>query len=193
VHEALEQEYVQYVRARLADLSRVAFLLCGDAHRADDLVQQTITKLYMGWERISTVERLDPYVRAMLVRVFLSERRAPWSRVRLFHQVPDSPAALDGDVEERQVLRAALERLPRAQRAVLVLRFLCDLPVAEVAAALDCSEGTVKSHTSRGLATLRRRLGPAARPWARPAPAHRGDSPGLDSPRLDSPYLERKS
>jgi RNA polymerase sigma-70 factor (sigma-E family) len=175
VQQALEQQYVQYVRARLADLSRVAFLLCGDAHRADDLVQQTITKLYMGWERISAVEHLDRYVRAMLLRVFLSERRTPWSRVRLFHQVPDPPAVPNGDVEERQVLRAALERLPRAQRAVLVLRFLCDLPVAEVAAALDCSAGTVKSHTSRGLATLRRRLGPQARSWA-----------------TVSPYLERK-
>jgi DNA-directed RNA polymerase specialized sigma24 family protein len=113
VQQALEQQYVQYVRARLADLSRVAFLLCGDAHRADDLVQQTITKLYMGWERISAVEHLDRYVRAMLLRVFLSERRTPWSRVRLFHQVPDPPAVPNGDVEERQVLRAALERLRR--------------------------------------------------------------------------------
>jgi RNA polymerase sigma-70 factor (sigma-E family) len=153
-----EQAYVEYVTLRLAALHRLAFLLCGDEHRADDLVQQTMTKLYVRWRRISAVEHLDQYVRTMLVRSFLDERRRPWARVNLLAQTPDAPQPPDDNVEERLALRAALARVPRRQQAVLALRFLCDLSVEEVAAALECSEGTVKSQTSRGLAALRRTL-----------------------------------
>jgi len=152
------QEYVEYVTARLAPLRRLAYLLCGDGHRADDLVQQTITKLYLRWRRISAVEHLDQYVRTMLVRTFLDERRRPWSRVGLVADPPES-AAYPGDrIEDAIVLRAALARVPVRQQAVLVLRFLYDLPVEEVATILDCAPGTVKSQTARGLATLRRYL-----------------------------------
>ncbi|MER7001632.1 sigma factor [Dactylosporangium sp. NPDC000555] len=80
--EALE-EYVEYVTGRLAPLRQLAFLLCGDEHRADDVVQQTIEKLYLRWPRVSAVEHLDQYVRQMLVRTFLDERRRPWARVGL--------------------------------------------------------------------------------------------------------------
>ncbi|GAA3729872.1 SigE family RNA polymerase sigma factor [Plantactinospora mayteni] len=159
MRDASEQEYVDYVTARIPALRRLAYLLAGDEHRADDLVQQTITTLYVKWRRAQAAEKLDAYVRTMLVRTYLDERRLAWARVRLFRETPEPPPREDGGVEERQVVRAALSRVPRRQRAVLVLRFFYDLPVDEVARILDCSSGTIKSQTSRGLATLRRLLG----------------------------------
>ena len=157
--QAWEEEYVEYVTARLPALRRLGYLLCGSEDGADDLVQQTITSLYVHWKRASAATHMDAYVRQMLVRVFLDEKRRPWSRVRLTDAPPDRPARDASSVEDRMVLRAALRKVPRRQRAVLVLRFLYDLPVHEVAALLSCSEGTVKSQTSHGLAALRRLLG----------------------------------
>jgi RNA polymerase sigma-70 factor (sigma-E family) len=155
---AADQEYVEYVTARLPALRRLAYLLCGDEHRADDLVQQTITRLYLRWPRARTVTHLDRYVRKILVRVFLDERRLAWARVRLFREPPEPPPVRDTGVEDREVLRAALARLPRRQQAVLVLRYLVDLPVDEVAEILGVTSGTVKSQTSHGLTSLRRLL-----------------------------------
>jgi RNA polymerase sigma-70 factor (sigma-E family) len=159
---AADEEYVEYVTARIPTLRRLAYLLSGDEHRADDLVQQTITTLYVRWQRASAATHLDRYVRTMLVRTFLDERRLAWSRVRLFGTPPEPPPVQDGGVEDREVLRAALARLPRRQRAVLVLRYLCDLPIDEVAVVLGCAPGTVKSQASRGLTTLRRLIGERA-------------------------------
>jgi RNA polymerase sigma-70 factor (sigma-E family) len=158
---AAEDEYVEYVRGRIPALRRVAYALCGDVHRADDVVQQAITRLYVHWERARKADNLHGYTHTLLVRVFLDERRLSWARVRLFGSLPEPPPLEPAGVEDREVLRAALARLPRRQRAVLVLRFLCDLPVDDVAEILGCSAGTVKSQTSHGLATLRR-LVPAA-------------------------------
>jgi RNA polymerase sigma-70 factor (sigma-E family) len=153
-----EREYTEYVSARLPALRRLAYLLTGDAHRADDLVQQTITGLFVRWPKIRAVTHLDRYVRSMLIHSFVDERRLRWARVGLFGEPPDRPAPVDDGIEERAVLRAALAKVPRRQQAVLVLRFIYDLPVAEVAELLGCSEGTVKSQTSRGLTTLRKLL-----------------------------------
>ncbi|MDQ7904097.1 SigE family RNA polymerase sigma factor [Phytohabitans sp. ZYX-F-186] len=160
MRDGSEQEYVDYVTARIPALRRLAFLLAGDEHRADDLVQQTITRLYVKWRHARAADNLDGYVRTMLVRTYVDERRLGWARVRLFRETPEPPPAYQNDgVEDRQVLRAALRQVPRRQQAVLILRFFYDLPVEEVAAALGCSTGTVKSQTARGLATLRRLLG----------------------------------
>jgi RNA polymerase sigma-70 factor (sigma-E family) len=158
MRDGSEKEYVDYVTARIPALRRLAYLLAGDEHRADDLVQQTITTLYVKWQRACTATHLDGYVRTMLVRTYLDERRLAWARVRLFREAPEPPPFSDDGVEGRQVVRAALARVPRRQQAVLVLRFFYDLPVDEVAETLGCSDGTVKSQTSRGLATLRRLL-----------------------------------
>jgi RNA polymerase sigma-70 factor (sigma-E family) len=158
----LEREYVEYVRARLPVLRRVAYQLAGDADRGDDVVQQAVTRLYTRWRRAREAHNLDAYVHTLLVRVFLDEKRLGWSRVRLVDAVPDRPAAPPPDSEDRAVLRAALARVPPRQRAVLVLRFLADRPVDEVARILGCTPGTVKSQTSHGLAALRRLLGDRA-------------------------------
>jgi RNA polymerase sigma-70 factor (sigma-E family) len=154
-----EQNYTDYVTVRLPALRRIAFLLCGDSHRADDIVQNAIIRLYVHWRRARVAENLDAYVRTIVVRTFLTEQRAGWfTRNRLTDKPPECPAPPGSDVETSQVLHAALRRVPPRQRAVLVLRFLDDLPVTEVAAILGCSTGNVKSQTSRGLAVLRKYL-----------------------------------
>ncbi|MGW4206704.1 SigE family RNA polymerase sigma factor [Lentzea sp. NPDC004789] len=154
-----DHDYTEYVTAALPWLRRTAYLLCGDVHGADDVVQVAITRLYANWRRAKAADNLDAYVRAILVRTFLNERRRPWSRMRLFDRVDELSTVTNPEFETREEVRVALMRVPAGQRAVLVLRFLFDLPVAEVARALRCSEGTVKSQTSAGLTTLRAQLG----------------------------------
>ncbi|NLU75946.1 SigE family RNA polymerase sigma factor [Streptomyces sp. HNM0575] len=157
-----EQSYTAYVSVRLPALRRIAHLLCKDPHRADDIVQTTLTKLYVHWRRAREADDLDRYVNTMLVRSFLNEQRLGWARVRLSgvpHDTPNLPATAGPDVEMRAVVHTALSRVAPRQRAVLVLRFLCDLPVAEVAMLLGCSEGNVKSQSKRGIERLRKVLG----------------------------------
>ncbi|WP_433326578.1 SigE family RNA polymerase sigma factor [Spirillospora sp. CA-294931] len=161
---AEEAEYTAYVTARLPAFRRLAHYLCKDAHRADDIVQMTITRLYVHWRRARQAADLDRYVEKMLVRCFLNDQKLGWwSRVRLTgapRETPGlAPAPPGPDVETRTVVHGALAQVPPKQRAVLVLRFLCDLSVAETAGVLGCSEGNVKSQSSRGLATLRELLG----------------------------------
>ena len=154
-----DAEYLAYVAGRTSALRRVAYLLCGDGHQADDLVQETITKLYARWPRLARVDNLDGYVHTMLVRTFLDERRRGWWKVRLFGAAPERTEPDGLPAEDRTMLRTALARVPARQQAVLVLRFLCDQPVSDVARVLGCSEGTVKSQTAHGLNALRKILG----------------------------------
>ncbi len=156
-----DDDFTSYVRARLAWLRRVAYLLCHDWQRADDLVQTAITSLYVHWRRARAMESIDGYARTILVRAFLSERRGGWARrVTLAGQLPDAPAQVP-DTDGALDVRAALAALPPRQRATLVLRFYCDLNVEQSARVLGCSAGTVKSQTAKALASLRQALGPA--------------------------------
>jgi RNA polymerase sigma-70 factor (sigma-E family) len=166
-----DSEFLAYVNGRIAALRRTAYLLCGDAHEADDVVQETLTKLYERWPRRHGVDNLDAYVNTMLVRKFVDGRRRGWWKVALTNRLPDRPGAAEQPMEERSAVRAALAELPPRQQAVLVLRFLCDQPVRDVAELLNCSEGTVKSQTSVGLNHLRKLLGgdPAGLLATRPA------------------------
>jgi RNA polymerase sigma-70 factor (sigma-E family) len=150
-----QDEYVEFVTARLKRLRTLAYQLTGDWHRADDLVQTTLTKTLLQWGRVRAAADIDQYVRAILVNAFLSERRAGWSRVRLVDVVPEPPPSRSTGIEDRAVMQAALARLPKRQRAVIVLRFLCDLSIEETAKVLDCATGTIKSQTHHGLAALR--------------------------------------
>jgi RNA polymerase sigma-70 factor (sigma-E family) len=154
-----EREYVEYVTARLPRLHRAAYLLCGDRDRADDVVQATITSLYLHWRRARTAENLDGYVHRILVRRYLDERRRPWSGVVLTADAPERAAPAGHSIEERAEVVAALRQLPKGQRAVLVLRYFCDMSIEATATALGCSQGSVKSQSSRGLAALRHLLG----------------------------------
>jgi RNA polymerase sigma factor (sigma-70 family) len=132
--------------------------VCGDSHRADNLVQTAITRLYVHWRKASEVENLDAYVRKILVRAFLNEQRRGWFQRERVTAEPAERAGPEVDPDTKAVLHAALATVPPRQRAALVLRFLCDLPVAEVAVHLGCAQGTVKSLTSDGLKSLRRKL-----------------------------------
>jgi RNA polymerase sigma-70 factor (sigma-E family) len=156
VRDEDEREYVDFVTARRPSLHRAAYLLCGDPHRADDIVQATMTALYRKWRRARDADNIDAYVHRMLVREYLAEKRLGWARVRLLADPPERAATPPpAGFEERDTLRAALDRLPRSQRTVLVMRFACDMSVEDVAVTLRTSQGNVKSHTSRGLAALR--------------------------------------
>lgn len=159
-----EADFAEYVRARRDAVHRSAFLLCGDWHRADDLAQTAFLTLYRRWRAVRDRGALDAYVRRCLVRAVVDESRRPWRRERFVAELPQTafppatPDTADG-VATRTALLAGLARVPPRQRAVLVLRFLEGLDVSGVAAALGCTEGTVKSQTARGLDALRAALG----------------------------------
>ncbi|CAM3429827.1 SigE family RNA polymerase sigma factor [Kibdelosporangium persicum] len=147
--------FADYFAARADAMRRTAYLLCGDWHRAEDLVQVAFTKLYLAWRRVTRHDALDAYARQTLVRTFLSERRLGWFRKESVTGDPaDTPISTVGP-EDRMVLHAALKQVPPGQRAVLVLRYWEDMSVEETAKTLKCSTGTVKSQAARGLQTLR--------------------------------------
>jgi RNA polymerase sigma-70 factor (sigma-E family) len=148
-----EPQFTEYFTARVQPLRRLAYGLCGDWHTAEDIVQLTFVRLYSAWPRVR-IDSVDHYTRRVLVNVFLSHRRTRrWEA--LTASPPERPAPDGPAVADRLALHAALARLAPRQRAVVVLRHLEELSVAEVAELLRVSEGTVKSQTARGLETLR--------------------------------------
>jgi len=156
--------YREYVGGRLDQFRRTAYLLCGDWHTADDLVSTALVKLLKHWHRVSAMDNIDAYARRVLLRAWLDERRRPWRRERTGAEVPDRAVPAGHDVADRMAVLALLAELPARRRAVLVLRFFCDLTVEETAEALGCATGTVKSQTARALDTLRTQLGAVASP-----------------------------
>jgi RNA polymerase sigma-70 factor (sigma-E family) len=159
------RRFTEYVAARREAVRRTAYVICGDWHWADDLTQNAFIRLAAGWDRVRDPQAVDAYVRTCLVRAYLAETRRVWRRrERPVAQFPEVAGAEDdADTVTRRMLFAdALRRLAPRQRVTLVCRFYQGLDVAETAAVLGCSEGTVKSQTARGLAALRRALGDAA-------------------------------
>jgi RNA polymerase sigma-70 factor (sigma-E family) len=150
--------YVQYVAARQAHLRRIAYAICGDWHRADDLLQTALTKLYLAWPRLRADVESDAYVRRIIVRAHIDEQRRPWSRERAGLDGHDRAASGGLPVEERSALFDALQAPPEMQRKTVLLRHWLGLSVEETAVELRISTGTVKSHSSRGLASLQRVL-----------------------------------
>jgi RNA polymerase sigma-70 factor (sigma-E family) len=148
-----EQDFSEFYVARGPALRRTAYLIVRDWQYAEDLTQQSFVRLYAAWPRIQR-ESLDAYARKTVVNACLSHlrRKRPESPTDL---LPDSPAETS---ESRLDIGQALALLPDRQRAIVALRFLDDLAVADVAAALGIAEGTVKSQTSRALDTLRTHL-----------------------------------
>jgi RNA polymerase sigma-70 factor (sigma-E family) len=152
--------YREFVASRMDGWRRTAYLLCGDWHTADDLVSTALVQLFRHWRRVSAMDSPDAYARRVLLRALLNERRRPWRREHAAELVPERPARAPGPdtVDDRLAVLALLAELPARRRAVLVLRFFCDLSVEQTAEALGCTPGTVKSQTARALDTLRGRL-----------------------------------
>jgi RNA polymerase sigma-70 factor (sigma-E family) len=148
-----DAEFSEFVRARRTQLRRIAYACCGDWHRADDLVQTALVKLYVAWPRVRHDGREEAYARTIIVRAHIDEGRRPWRRERS-GTVGEAAATAPLPVEERDALFEALQSLPPMQRKTVLLRHWLGLSVAETAAELRIGEGTVKSHTSRGLAAL---------------------------------------
>ncbi|WP_456244828.1 SigE family RNA polymerase sigma factor [Longispora urticae] len=151
-----EESFSEYVSGRLAAWSRVAFLLTGDHHHAEDLVQVTLVRVARHWERLVARGEPDAYVRRVLYSQHVSLWRRRWRDVDLRAEPPERPLADTApDIEAALMVRAALGRLARRQRAVLVLRYFEDLTEVAAAEALGCSVSTVKSTTRDALARLR--------------------------------------
>ncbi|SEP51028.1 SigE family RNA polymerase sigma factor [Amycolatopsis saalfeldensis] len=137
MEQGSEDEFVAYVAGSSAYLRSTAFVLRGDWHRADDLLQVTFLKLYRVWPRLVRRGELDGYARRMVVRAFPSGNRRKWrSREHLPGELPDGPAAPESDHAQRLSVRTALDGVPPKQRAVLVLRYWDDLSVEETAEVL---------------------------------------------------------
>ncbi len=145
--------FEEYVAARGRALWRTAWLLTGDAHKAEDLVQTALVKCWRRWDSIAG-DTVDGYVRKALVTTYTDWWRRKWTGEVPTETLPDVPAP-GPDVAVRQDVLAALGQLPRGQRAVVVLRYYEDLTEAQTAAALGITVGTVKSQTSRALRNLR--------------------------------------
>ncbi len=143
----------EYFSARAAGMRRTAYLVVRDWHTAEDMVQACFIQLYRHWPRIRT-ETVDAFARRTLVNLCLSHLRKN-RKERLTGEPPET-SSLDR-TDDHDVVRT-LAVLPPQQRAVVALRFLDDLSVAEVAQVLGIAEGTVKSQTARALATLRTHL-----------------------------------
>ncbi len=151
-----DTDFMEFVRARSLALRRTAYLLCGDWSAGDDLVQESLAKVYVAWPRIAATEAALSYTRTTMLRTYLNEKRK-WRREVYYGDVPEHPTD-DQDTALTVTLSALLRELPAKQRAVLVLRFYQDLSVPQIAEELGIPEGTVKSQLSRGLATMRVRL-----------------------------------
>jgi RNA polymerase sigma-70 factor (sigma-E family) len=154
-------DFLEFAAAYRDQMRRTAYLLCGDQHRASDITQEALIRLYVAWPRLDD-NGLRSYARRAVTSAAID-----FSRKRSSHEPPveRTPDAVGPDpteeVAERLVMLDALAKLPPRQRACVVLRYYEDLSVEEIAQALGCSTGTVKSQTARGLSALRAAYGEA--------------------------------
>ena len=152
-----DADFTAYLQARQGRLLRTAYLLTGDQHQAEDLLQTSLAKLYLAWDRVHDRESVDAYVRRIMVNENNSLWRRAWRRreqpTDVVPEVSTAPPSYDDG--SSAALWSAVQTLPRKARAVLVLRYYEELTEAEAAEVLGISVGTVKSQTSRALARLR--------------------------------------
>ncbi|MBA2956011.1 SigE family RNA polymerase sigma factor [Nocardioides sp. MAH-18] len=159
-----DAEFAEFATAGRARLRSTAYLLCGDWDRASDHVQEGLIRTYVAWPRLVRNGGELAYARKAVVSAFLDASRKRSSTERPAAEHPDQASGEDvaASVVDRAALMAALARLPGRQRACVVLRYFEELDVRETAHVLRCSEGTVKSQTSRALASLRSMLDDAS-------------------------------
>lgn len=151
-----DEQFSAFMAARHTMLLRRAHLLTGDPSTADDLVQETLAKLYLAWHKVKDHNALDAYARRIMLNEFNAGWRRPWKRrERSTDQVPERAVTDTMPDGTRDEMWRFVQSLPPKQRAVIVLRYYEDLSEVEIAATLGISPGTVKSQASRALATLR--------------------------------------
>jgi RNA polymerase sigma-70 factor (sigma-E family) len=155
-----DAEFAAFVHATRRRLCRLAYLVCGDRDRAEDVVQTALAQVYARWGNIRRDEGPHKYVNRAVVNAAIDERRRPWRREQASDQLPDLPSPYDDGLTLRIV--EALAALPPRQRAVVVLRYVEDLDVEHTADLLGISTGTVKSQAAKGLEALRGLLGATA-------------------------------
>jgi RNA polymerase sigma-70 factor (sigma-E family) len=148
------EDFVEFAAAAVPRLRWTAFLLCGDWHMAEDLAQTTLTKMFVHWRRIKRQDAVFSYASRTLVNTYIASRRGRKSGEIVTDAVPEQMLMPDSP-ETRMVVMSALATLAPRARAVVVLRFWADMSVQQVAEALGCSEGTVKSQTARALDKMR--------------------------------------
>jgi len=149
--------FAQFVATRSPALLRTAWLLTGDAGKAEDLLQTALAAAWRRWREVPPTGDPVAYVRRTMVNLYASWWRRRWRGEVPTADLPEPPAAADvaGTVANRDAVRRALARLSRQQRAIVVLRYVEDLSVDETARVLGCSPGTVRVQAFRALAALR--------------------------------------
>lgn len=157
-------EFSAYVAARQHVLLRMAYLLTGDQHNAEDLLQTALAKAYLAWGRLHDPNQPEAYIRKIMVNEYASWWRRAWRRnERPTGDLPERPGGpgQHTSYDERDAMWQLVSTLPPRQRATVVLRYYEDLSEAETAHILGCSVGTVKSQTNRALKHLRDQVGTA--------------------------------
>ena len=152
-------DFAEFVGARWASLYRLAYLLAASPTGAEDLLQTTLEKAYVSWPRISVMEFPEAYVRRMLANTLVSSRRRAWIGEQPWDELPEAAGAfVEVPVLDRSLIWPLVCALPDRQRAVIVLRYYEDLSEAQIADALGCAAGTVKSQSSAAIVALHRAL-----------------------------------
>ena len=152
--------FEEYAATAWPGLYRYAYLLAGNHADAEDLAQQTLVKAYRSWSRVQGSDAPAAYVRRTLTNTYLSLRRPMRRRLEVLTDEPPEPGQVSGGgPEDRMVLWPHVQSLPPRQRAVVVLRYYEDLSEQQIADALGCSRGTVKSTAHHALKALRAALG----------------------------------
>ncbi|MDT0270512.1 SigE family RNA polymerase sigma factor [Streptomyces sp. DSM 44915] len=154
-----DETFRQFAESRSSALYRAACLMTsGDTHLAEDLVQETLGRMYTVWNRRRCIDNPDAYAKKVLVRVYLTYRRRRSSHEQPASWLPDTPVEI-GDSTLRITLLQALGNLPYKDRAVVVMRFLDDMSIEQTAAAMRMTSSAVRSRSSRAMAKLRAELG----------------------------------
>jgi RNA polymerase sigma-70 factor (sigma-E family) len=162
-------DFAEFVLGRTPALLRFAYLLTGDSHLAEDLVQEAFVRAHRRWSSISHDDGPEPYVRKVILRQFLSWRRRKSAGELPVADLPDraSVEELESRIVQADEMWAVLGTLSRAQRAVMILRYYEDLPDADIARLLNCSPATVRVHAFNALGKLRAAVTPAGLPRGR--------------------------
>jgi RNA polymerase sigma-70 factor (sigma-E family) len=154
------EEFAEFAETASPQLRRMAFLLCGNWHTAEDLVQTTLAKVFVSWHAIRRRDAVRAYAARTLVNTYLADKRCKHNAEILTDRLPERPVEPHAP-ETRMVVLGVLATLPPRARAVVVLRYWEDLSVEQVADVLGCSPGNVKSLAAGALGRLRAMLGEA--------------------------------